>query len=318
MRTAPELTHLRPRSRTRRLAAWASLGVLALAASSCSVRRFAAGQLGDALAESGPSFARDDDPELIREAAPFSLKLMESLLVEDPRHEGLLLAAARGFTQYGYAFVQQDAERLEEDDLERSRELRVRARKLYRRARDYGLAGLEVRHAGFSKLVRDDPERAAPVLQREDVPLLYWTGVSWGLLLSQSKDDPEVLADQPSMQALIDRALELDEGWNRGALHVFLIAYEESRPGGRKEWEARARAHFERALELSGGKLAAPYVAFAEAVPMKTEQKSEFEQLLERALAIDPSLSPDDRLENELAQARARWLRSRIPDLFLE
>jgi len=44
-------------------------------------------------------FASDDDPELVREAVPFSLKLIESLLEQSPQHRGLLYAASSGFTQ---------------------------------------------------------------------------------------------------------------------------------------------------------------------------------------------------------------------------
>src|SRR6266436_5437874 len=90
---------------------------LCLAGSGCSIRRYALNQAADALAGSGASFASDDDPELVKAAAPFSLKLMESLLAENPRHSGLLTAAASGFTQYAYAFVQEDADRTEPIDL---------------------------------------------------------------------------------------------------------------------------------------------------------------------------------------------------------
>src|SRR5271154_6057933 len=107
--------------------------------SSCSAKRYAINQLGNALAASGTTFAADEDPELIRAAVPFSLKLIESLLAENPRHEGLLLAAARGFTQYGYAFVQEDADETEDTDRARAAALRARAAKLYVRARNYGL-----------------------------------------------------------------------------------------------------------------------------------------------------------------------------------
>ena len=64
----------------------------------------------DAVSQSGNSYATDDDPELVRDAVPFGLKTMEGLLAENPRHEGLLRALVAGFTQYGYAFVQSDAE----------------------------------------------------------------------------------------------------------------------------------------------------------------------------------------------------------------
>src|ERR1051325_10752899 len=63
--------------------------LLCLAGTGCSIRRFALNQAADALAGSGTAFASDDDPDLIRAAAPFSLKLMESLLAENPRHPTL-------------------------------------------------------------------------------------------------------------------------------------------------------------------------------------------------------------------------------------
>src|SRR5580698_7465982 len=94
---------------------------------SCSVKKYAINKLGDALAGTGATFASDDDPELIRAAVPFSLKLVESLLAENPRHLGLLLAATRGFTQYSYAFVQEDADEIEDTDRARAAVLRARA-----------------------------------------------------------------------------------------------------------------------------------------------------------------------------------------------
>src|SRR5262245_36539730 len=112
---------------------------LALALPACSVRHYALARTADALAESGSAFASDDDPELIRAAAPFSLKAIESVLAENPNHIGLLTAAARGFTQYAYAFVQQEGEALEATDIARATRTLERARRLYRRARDYGL-----------------------------------------------------------------------------------------------------------------------------------------------------------------------------------
>lgn len=89
---------------------------LVMLGAGCSLKRLAVNRVGDALAGGGTTFAADDDPELVRAAVPFSLKLMESLLAESPRHQGLLLAACSGFTEYAYAFVQQDADELEDQD----------------------------------------------------------------------------------------------------------------------------------------------------------------------------------------------------------
>src|ERR1043166_4613145 len=97
-------------------AALAALLVALLATPACSIKKLAVNKLGDALAGGGTTFASDDDPELIKSAVPFSLKLMESLLSESPKHKGLLFATSSGFTQYGYAFVQQDADETEAKD----------------------------------------------------------------------------------------------------------------------------------------------------------------------------------------------------------
>jgi len=285
----------------------------------CSVKRFAVNQVGNALAGSGTTFSADDDPELIKAALPFSLKLMESLLAESPDHRGLLLATSSGFTQYSYAFIQQDADELEARDVAGAKALRERAAKLYRRARDYGLRGLEAQSRGFSQALRKEPKTAVRSLKRADVPLLYWTAASWGSLISLSKNKPDVVADQPLVEAMIDRALELDEAFDHGALHSFLITYEMARPGfADAERVKRARQHFDRALQLSGGQQAGLFVSLAENVSVRQQNKKEFQELLNKALAIDADARSEWRLVNLVMQRRARWLLGRTEELIVE
>ena len=290
---------------------------LAVIGPGCSVKRLAVNAVGNALAGSGTTFASDDDPELVKAAVPFSLKLMESLLAENPRHEGLLLAAARGFTQYGYAFVQEDADEMEDKDLTAAEEMRGRARRLYLRAHNYGLRGLEVRHKGFEKALRANPKAAASVAGAKDVPLLYWTALSWAAAISLAKDNPDLIAELPMVEAMMDRALVLDEAFDSGSLHTYFITYEMSRSGGTGEPAARSRQHFERAMALSGGQQAGPMVSFAEAVCVQKQDLKEFESLLKRALAINPDLRPEWRLANLVMQRRAKWLLARTDQLFL-
>jgi predicted anti-sigma-YlaC factor YlaD len=284
----------------------------------CSIKRMAVSKLGSALAGSGTTFASDDDPELIKAAVPFSLKLMEGLLAEDPRHEGLLLATTRGFTQYGYAFVQQDADEVEDKDLTAAEELRGRARRLYLRAHRYGLRGLEVRHKGFEKALRANAKEAVKATSAKDVPFLYWTALSWAAAIALSKDNPELIAELPLVEAMMDRALELDEAYDYGAIHTYFITYEMSRPGGAGDAAARSRQHFERAMALSGGQQAGPMVSFAEAVCVQKQDLKQFESLLQQALAVNPDLKPEWRLSNLVMQRRAKWLLSRADQLFLK
>lgn len=294
-----------------------ALVLLLALASGCSIKKFAIKQLGDALSGSGATFASDDDPELIKAAVPFSLKLIESLLAETPKHEGLLLAACSGFTQYGYAFVKQEADEKEQTDLAGSDAARGRAKRLFLRARGYGLRGLEARHAGFEAALKKSPRDAAGRATLRDVPLLFWTAAAWGAAISVAKDDPALLSDQLIVEALLDRALVLDERFDNGAIHSLLISYEMVRRSATGDPAARARKHFDRVIELSKGQLASPYVSLAEAVSIEKQDKAEFERLLKTALAINPDAVPGSRLVNHLAQHRARWLLDRIDDLFL-
>ena len=217
------------------------IALLFLTASGCSVRKIAIKKLGDALAQSGTTFASDNDPELVRDALPFSLKLIESLLAESPQHRGLLLAASSGFTQYAYAFIKQEADETESQDFALASAMRARARGLFLRARDYGLRGLETAHRGFGEALNKDPLMAVKAAKAADVPLLYWTAASWGMAITLSKNEPALIADQPTVEALIDRALELNEAYDQGAIHSFLISYEPVRQGAEGiRWSARA------------------------------------------------------------------------------
>lgn len=294
--------------------------VALLAAPGCSVRKTAVNALANALAAGGDTYATDDDPELVAAAVPFGLKTIEALLAEAPEHDGLLLAAAGGFTQYGYAFVQAEADLVEEKDLARATALRARARKLYARALRYGLRGLEARHPGFEAGLRDEARRGATLAaaSKGDVPLLYWTGAAWGAAISLSKENAELTADQGLAEALERRALALDEAFGQGAIHDFFIAFEGGRPPAAGGSVERARAHFERAVALSSGRRAAPFVSLAETVSVGSQNRAEFEELLKRALAVDPDAVPELRLANTVSQRRAAWLLARADELFLE
>ena len=303
---------------TPRIRMLAALLAMLMALPGCSIKQFAVNKIGDALASGGTTFSSDNDPELVRQAVPFSLKLIESLLAETPKHRGLLLAASSGFTQYAYAFVQQDAERIEERDFAEAERLRERARKLYLRGRDYGLRGLELKHRGITAALREDPRAAMRQATTEDVPLLYWTAASWGAAISISKDDPELIADQVIVEAMIDEALRLNESYENGALHGFLIAYEGARQGASGDAAERARRHFERAVQLTGGEMASPYVSLAENVAVAKQDRAEFELLLRQAIAVNPDARPEWRLVNLIMQQRARWLLDHADTLFVD
>ncbi len=299
-----------------RLSAGICVAAALLATAGCSVKRFAINKLGDSLANSGTTYAADDDPDLVGQALPFSLKLVEGLLAESPQHRGLLFTAASGFTEYAYAYVQQDADMAENESLDKAAALRARARRLYVRARDYGLRGLDARYRTFSRELQRDPKAAVRVTGKADVPLLYWTAASWASAIAVSKDRPDLVADQLFAEALIDRAFALEPDFDFGAIHGFFISYEPARQGVPGDPLARSRMHFDRVVALTHGQLASPFVSLAETVSVQHQDRAEFESLLKRALMVDADARPEWRLQNLIVQRRARWLLAREDDLF--
>jgi predicted anti-sigma-YlaC factor YlaD len=290
------------------------LGVALILFPGCSVKRTAVNIIGDALAGGGGVYTSDDDPELIREAIPFGLKTYESLLAVSPEHRGLLLAAARGFTSYAY-LLQDEADRIDATDLAKARRLRHRANRLYLRGRDYALRGLEVNNSDFTTNLYTDRSAALAMTTEDDVKFLYWAGASWAGALSAATDDLNLIAELPVAAALVGRVLELDESYEYGAAHEFFISYEGSRPGGSVN---QARRHYRRALEISEGSRASVHLALAEAVAIREQNLAEFQELVAAALAVDPDKTTPLRLVNVIARRRARWLETRIPDLFLQ
>lgn len=292
-------------------------GLLAVACASCSINRMATNAVANAIANGPDVYSTDDDPELVRDAVPFGLKTMESLLEVVPRHRGLLLAACRGYTQYAYAFVQLDADLLGPEDYDRAVAMRGRAERLYLRARDFGLRALEIDYRGIGQELRLAPERAAARVRAKDVPLLYWTAAAWGSAISLGKDQPALVADLGAVMALVRRALELDESFDGGSLHEAMIVLEALPPamGGSA---ARAREHYRRAVELSRGGKAGPYVTLAQSVSVMTQDRAEFRRLLHKALEVDPDRDPRQRLATIVLQRWARSLLAREDELFLE
>ena len=295
----------------------AILACLTSALSGCAmVKHKAVGMVASTLASSGDVFTRDDDLELVGQAIPFGLKLYESLLDSAPKNKELLIATCSNFTQYGVAFLETDALVLgEAQHHDEVAKLNERALKLYLRARGYCLRGMEVRFPGIGAKLLANPAAALATARKSDVPLLYWTAAAWGSAISLALDRPDLAIDMPTVRALAERALALDETWSKGALHEMFISLD-SLPetlGGSPE---RARAHFKRAVELQGGASPGPYVALALGQALPAQDRAEFRSLLDRALAIDPEKEPSTRLVTIVQQRRARALLDQIDSRF--
>lgn len=290
-----------------------TLAVVAVLLGGCSIKKTVVNYAGDAISGGGGVWSSDEDPQLIKEALPFGLKTNESLLEVSPDHAGLLEATATGFLAYAL-LIKEDADRVEVDDLQAGRKLRIRASRLFIRGRDYALVALEQRYPGFTEGLKTDRDAALAQTNAKDSPFLYLAGAGWAGALGADTGNLGLVADFPTAGALVQRVLEVDETFNMGSAHEFMVSFEAARPGGSIE---AARQHYERALELSGGKRASVYLALAEAVSVEEQDVKEFRAMLKAARAVDVDELPNDRLLNVVARDRAEWLNGRIADLFL-
>jgi len=291
------------------------IGMLAL--NGCSIKSMAMYGVGDALSGGGGSvFSSDNDPDLIKDAIPFALKLNESILEGAPDHKGLILATAKNYCMYSYAFLQMEAEKEAADNYAKSIELRQRAKNLFLRSRDYSLRGLELNHPGFKEALKKDYKAAIAKTDKEDIGLLYWCGAAWVAALTADKNDVQLMVDMPIGAAMVGRVLELDEAYDSGAAHAFFISYDGGRSPAMGGSEKRAREHFAKAVEFSKGLDAGPYLSLA-SISISNQNVQEFKDLLGKCIAVDVDKNPDNRLANIIYQRRAKWMLEHLSDYFI-
>jgi hypothetical protein len=254
--------------------------------------------------------AEEEDIGLAREASAFYLKASEALLRQTPGHLRLAESVASGLTQYAYAFVAFEAERLQASNPKAAHALNERARRLYQRAHRHAMTALALSNPELGRAMQQSPAGPWPRLQAEQVALAYWAAASWGAQIALSKDDPEAVADLPLAARLAELAWNTSPRFSEGALASLMGHFEAARPGGST---AKALAYFDQAIAIGAGLNASPYVAKAEAIALAAGDRAAFEALLQQALAASQK-RPD--LGNQLMQQRAQWLLEAADDLF--
>ena len=298
-----------------------TLAMMTILASACGpvLKQVTVASATEIFRDGMAAFYREEDLILAEQALASNLKLLEVFLEASPDNPDLLLQASQGFGAYTFAFVEDKITRHHRDP-HRIEAHRERARRLYLRGREYGLRLLALRHNALAASLNADlPALRTSLarLRREDVPALFWTAYGWAGSIHWSLDRPEMLADLPRVLVMMDRVLELDEQYFFAGPHLFFGAYYASRSralGGDPE---RARLHLDRVLELAGPTILMGRLFLADPYAIQVQDRTLFETQLRLILDAPEDLSPDYRLLNQVAKARARLLLERIDELFL-
>ncbi len=297
-----------------------SIFIICFLFNNCSINKMVVNRVADQLTsgEGSTVFTGDDDPELIRDALPFALKLYESLLESVPENTELLLATGKAYCMYAYAFIQMDAEKLPDEEINKKNIMLKRAKKMYLRGKKYIIRAIEIKYDGFTNSIKNNTlESFLSETEKDDVPYLFWAGMAWMGAFSVAPFDMELSISKSKAVLIISRAFKLDESFEQGAIHNFYISYYGSMPVDMGGSEKKAQKHFKRSLELSKGLLATPYINLAISISIKNQNAEEFKNLLQKALEINIDKEPNNRLVNILSQRKAMWLLDHIDNFFL-
>jgi hypothetical protein len=256
------------------------------------------------------NLSKEDDLVLAREASAFYLKLSESLLQQSPGNLNLAEAVAGGFTQYAYAFVSLEADKLESTDAKAAKKLRERAARLYWRGHRHAMAALESNSPGFSRALASPDPSVWPGITAPQAGVAYWAAASWGAAISLSKDNPDMVADLPLAIRLAHLLWKDLPNQGNGSLAILMGNFEAARPGGSR---LEATKYFDQAIALGRGLNAGAFVAKAEAIAQPDGDRSNFESLLVQALSANKK---QQDLPNSVMAERAQWLLDSADDLF--
>ena len=275
----------------------------------CSPNRMLARVVADQLAAQAQD--QEDDLELARDAAPFFLKLGESVLARTPDHEGLAETMAAGFVRYAWAFVSFDADKIESKDSATAARLRQRAVNLYSRAEQHAFRALEHHYPGLKKtLAEPHIGQQVLLLDPRHAGLAYWAAAAWGARISLSKSDAEAIAQLPAAVRLTGLLTACCADWRDGAVASLAATFEAGRPGGRVEI---AKRWFDAAARASRGQVAAIPLARAEALPLAAGDREEYTRLINDTISIAKQFPS---LDNRIMLDRALWLLETIDDRF--
>jgi predicted anti-sigma-YlaC factor YlaD len=323
-----------------------TLLVASLLLGSCrSIEKLAVNKISDMLSsDSGVgAFTRDDDPQLVADALPFTMKMYELLMDMNPEDPALKLAAGKVFIMYANGFIQTPAGMLVDEDYLQQEKMLERARKMYLRGRNYVLDGLFLEMKDGEELLDQNLDGFLEQISMEQVDSLYWAAAGWLGAFSCNPFDMEQGQSIQLPVAFLFRALELDESYGSGSIHDLMLTLWSSLPPAiienaflsapqtagifveqyydsfniSREQEDRARFHFARAVALSEGKNPSTYISLASTYSVKKQDYTEFESLLNKALEIDPYEDPDSQLLVIIYQEKAQWLLEHREDYFL-
>jgi hypothetical protein len=243
-----------------------------------------------------------NDPKTVADGAPAYLILVDGLIEDHPRDPSLLAAGAKLYGAYASVFVHDQERRL----------------RMTEKALDYAGRRLCIRDkqaCGARAMHYDVYSRIVAAMGRRDVPALYDFSVAWAGWIQARSGDWNAIADLAKVRIGFERVVALDDAYDNGVPHMYLGVLATLVPpamGGKPDV---AKAQFEHALKLSGGRNLMMKVQYADHYARVVFDQQLYDHLLKEVLAGKVEV-PGLVLNNTLAQQEARKMLARESKIF--
>jgi hypothetical protein len=247
--------------------------------------------------------AKQSDLRVIREGLPAYLMLIDGMVEGWPDKPELLIAAAQTYSSFNAVLG---------DDKDKGYANLIAAK-----SRAYALKTLVVR--GFQDPLKssfDDFAHDVAARSKKDVPYIFWAATCWANWIMLNLDSIEAVAELPRVELLMQKALELDEGFYYGGPHLFMGIWFAARPAIAGGDLQKAKEHFLKAIDLGKGKFLMAYVYYADNYARRAPDQALFVATLEKVLQTPADSVPELTLINTVAQRKAKALLSHVKEYF--
>ena len=298
---------------------------LLIGLNACASRQLVVRTVTDIINEGLTAYESDNDLNLLKSALPSHIKLLETLLANDPNNQKLLILLSRSYASYAFIFSegQVEAARLQSDPDATHRalvkELSASTAGYYNKGIEYALRAMEIRHPDCRKQLGRIAS-TGPFIQsmgKDDLPALFWYGFNLSAVINLNRDSMSSLAKAHQVEKTMLRAIEMDDTYFNGGPHLVLFGYYASRSpitGGNPEL---ALNHYRQLKLMHGDTFLLTDLFYARYYLYHQQDREGFISTLNRIIN-EPYAVEEFRLYNKVAKDRAKIYLTAADRLFID
>lgn len=298
--------------------------VLALASAACDMGQITVGTTAKVLVRAQPSLQQEGDYEMARQAIPGALKTVEGFWIVDPGNENLIRILTEGYCQYGTGFAEDNWEAAKlKKDLEATAYYNTHASKIFTRCLNYALLSLGER---WQKELFGNQDVVEELLRKKGGKkrrfAMMYAATALGSIINHNLTQTSLLGYLPTVQKILEHVVETDKVWPEKNLahaalpHIALGMLHSGRPQALGGDPVKAKAAFEKALEITNDRFLLARTLMAIRIGLMTNDRKFFHDQLVKVVETNPAVWPEQRLANEVAHRKARRYLSYEKELF--